>query len=162
MSVLGDNYKRILSEIETKITDPDDLKFVKEKFSELSMIFMEVIDNLTDVADEKIKSIEEKQKIIEDKMARVESAVNEIESDIYEDDEENQNYEFEIVCPYCDHEFITEITGKNEIACPNCKNIIELDWNDDEEQECAGHCSSCNGCNTSFEDNEQEDNEDDM
>ena len=49
MSVLKDNYKRIMSEIEQKITNTEDLEYVKEKVSELSMIFMDVIDNLTNV-----------------------------------------------------------------------------------------------------------------
>ena len=31
MSVLSDNYKRIISELETKITNSEDLEFVKEK-----------------------------------------------------------------------------------------------------------------------------------
>lgn len=158
MSVLSDNYKRILSEIEGKVTNPQELEFVKKKVSELSMIFMDVIDSLTNKADEKIKQIEEKQKQIEAKMDQVESAVNEIESDIYA--EEDGNFNFEIVCPYCDFEFIAEINGKNEVPCPNCNNIIELDWNDEEEEACSGHCAGCHGCEE--EDNDEEENDDDM
>lgn len=152
MSVFKDDYNRIVSEIEQNITDQEQLKFIKEKISELSMIFLDAIDNLSNVADEKIRQIEEKQKIIEEKMSQVESAVNDIESDIYIDEE---NYDFEIVCPYCDYEFVAEIDGKNEISCPNCNNIIELDWNDEEDEGCTGHCSGCHGCG-------EEDNEDDM
>ena len=110
MSVFKDDYNRIVSEIEQNITDQEQLKFIKEKISELSMIFLDAIDNLSNVADEKIRQIEEKQKIIEEKMSQVESAVNDIESDIYIDEE---NYDFEIVCPYCDYEFVAEIDGKN-------------------------------------------------
>ena len=152
MSVFKDDYNRIVSEIEQNITDQEQLKFIKEKISELSMIFLDAIDNLSNVADEKIRQIEEKQKIIEEKMSQVESAVNDIESDIYIDEE---NYDFEIVCPYCDYEFVAEINGKNEISCPNCNNIIKLDWNDEEDEGCTGHCSGCHGCG-------EEDNEDDM
>lgn len=158
MSVLSENYKRIISEIEGKISNPEELEFVKEKVSELSMLFMDIIDNLTEKADEKIKQIEEKQKQIEEKMLQVETSVNEIENDIYV--EEDGSFDFEIVCPYCNHEFVAEINGKNEIPCPECSNIIELDWNDEEEQGCTGHCGGCHGCSDEF-DNE-EDNEDDM
>ena len=133
MSVLSDNYKRIISEIEGKLTNKEDLEFVKEKVSELSMLFMDIIDSLTEKADEKIKQIEEKQKQIEAKMEQVENAVNDIESDIYV--EEDGNFDFEIVCPYCNNEFVTEINGKDEITCPECNNVIELDWNDEEENE---------------------------
>lgn len=161
MSVLSDNYKRIISEIEGKISNPEELKFVKEKISELSMTFMDAIESLNKNADEKIKQIEEKQKQIEDKMLQVENAVNEIESDIYEEDDEN--FDFEIVCPYCNHEFVTEINDKNEVICPECNNIIELDWNDEESEGCSGHCSSCHGCDEDFDKNDDEkDNEDDM
>ena len=158
MSVLSDNYKRIISEIENKITNKEELEFVKEKVSELSMIFMDIIDNLTEKADEKIRQIEEKQKLIEEKMSQVESVVNEIESDIYV--EEDGNFDFEIICPYCNNEFVAEINGKSEVECPECNNIIELDWNDDEEEGCSGHCSSCHGCSDEYDD--EEDNEDDM
>ena len=155
MSVLSDNYKRIISEIEGKITNPEELDFIKEKLSELSMLFMDIIDNLTEKADEKIRQIEEKQKQIEDKMSQVESVVNEIESDIYI--EEDGNFDFEIVCPYCDNEFVAEINGKNEISCPDCNNIIELDWNEEEDHGCLGHCGGCHGCLDG-----EEYNEDDM
>ena len=158
MSVLSDNYKRIISEIEGKMSNPEELEFVKEKVSELSMLFMDIIDNLTEKADEKIRQIEEKQKLIEEKMSQVESTVNEIESDIYV--EEDGNFDFEIVCPYCNNEFVAEINGKSEVECPECNNIIELDWNDDEEEGCSGHCSSCHGCSDEYDD--EEDNEDDM
>ena len=164
MSVLSDNYKRILTEIETNITNPEEREFVKEKISELSISFMEAIENIDSKTDERLKLIEEKQKQIENKMYHVESVVNEIESDIYEEDD-NDNYDFEIVCPYCNNEFFTEIIEKNEIKCPNCNNIIELDWNEEEENECEGHCCSCHGCG--FEDDNKgisniEENEDDM
>lgn len=156
MSVLSDNYKRIVSEIEEKISNPEELEFVKEKVSELSMLFMDIIDSLSEKADEKIKQIEEKQKQIESKMSEVESAVNEIESDIYT--EEDGNFDFEIVCPYCNYEFVAEINGKNEIACPECNNIIELDWNDEDDGEgCNGHCSGCHGCEEDYDENDEED-----
>ena len=68
MSVLSDNYKRIISEIEEKISNPEEIEFVKEKISELSMLFMDIIDSLTEKADQKIKQIEKKQRQIEEKM----------------------------------------------------------------------------------------------
>ena len=45
--------------------------------------------------------------------------------------------------------------------CPECKNIIELDWSgdlyDDENDGCSGHCCGCSGCGDI-----EEDEEDDM
>lgn len=174
MSVLSDNYKKIIAELEERISDPEDLEFVKEKFAELSTMFLDVIDNFTEKTDAKISELEEKQQFIEEKIAEVESAVNEIETDMYddEDDEEEDNsYEFEIVCPYCNYEFVAEIAGKNEVTCPECNNTIELDWNEDEEQnstDCVGGCTTCGGCENGLEqqdyeqDNNDENEEDDM
>ena len=172
MSVLSDNYKRIMSEVEAKIIDQNELEFVKLKMNELSMIFMEVIDNLSNETDKKIKRLEEKQQKIEDKMLEVENFVNDIENDMLEEMEEivmDEDIEdgFEITCPYCNNDFCADINGKNEIACPTCKNIIELDWNDEEEQSncgCAnGGCNSCSGCNVDSKKNQDKnENEDDM
>lgn len=165
MSVLSDNYKRIMSEVEAKITDPNELEFVKLKMNELSMSFMEVIDNLSNETEQKIKALEEKQQKIEDKVQEVENYVSDIENDMLEEMEEivmdEECYDgFEITCPYCNNDFYADISGKDEVACPACKNIIELDWDDDEEQSgcgCAnGGCNSCSGCNSK---NNQEKNE---
>ena len=174
MSVLSDNYKRIMSEVEAKITNPEDQEFVKQKISELSVVFMDIIDNLSNITEQKIKNIEAKQQQIENKMQEMENYVNDIENDMIEEieamdeeiNEDDEEYEFEIVCPYCDNEFISDINGKTEVTCPECNNIIELDWNDEEEKTsgCAhGGCGACHGC--SVEPNnikEQEENDDDM
>lgn len=168
MSVLSDNYKRIISEIENKVSNPEECEFVKEKVNELTMLFMDVIDKLTNVADAKIKEIEDKQTEIENKMNRVQSAVDEIENDIYSEEE---GFDFEIVCPYCNHEFVAEVNAgeemKKEIECPDCHNIIELDWNEEDEDDgCTGHCGGCHSCEETDEEEEIEDssdeNEDDM
>ena len=171
MSVMSDNYKRIMTEIEEKISNPEDLEFVKEKFAELSTMFIEIIDNLTEKTDAKINELEQRQQYIEDRISEVQGEVNEIEDDIYIEDEEDSEYEFEIVCPYCNIEFVAEIDGKNEVECPECHNMIELDWNDEEEDSlditngCTGSCGSCSDCKSGFEknnENNEEENEDDM
>ena len=65
MSVLKENYDRIISELEEKITNPEDLEFVKKKVSELSLMFMDVIDAYTETTEDRLKIIEDKQKQIE-------------------------------------------------------------------------------------------------
>ena len=169
MSVLSDNYKRIMSEVEAKITDPNELEFVRLKMNELSMLYLDVIDTISNETAQKIKDLEEKQKKIEDKMTEVENYVSDFENDMLEEMEEiimDEDYDdgFEITCPYCNNDFCADITGKDEISCPTCKNIIELDWNDEEEQSgcgCAnGGCTSCSGCNVDSKKNqEKNDNE---
>ena len=142
MSDIKGKYKKILEDLENNIKNPEDLIYTKEKLMELTLIFMDIVDRLTALTDARIKEIEEKQEEINGKISNVQSIIDEIECDIYEDDE---NYEFEIVCPYCNYEFTTDIADeeKEEIKCPQCNNIIELDWNSDEEYFCSGNCSHC-------------------
>lgn len=154
MSDIKGKYKKILEDLEQNVKDPQDLLYVKEKIIELTTIFMDIIDRLTILTDARIKEIEDKQKEIDSKIENVQSMVDEIEGDIYEDDD---SYEFEIVCPYCNYEFTTDIADeeKDEIKCPKCNNIIELDWN--QEEGCSGDCSHCHGNEDNIEDEKKED-----
>ena len=78
-----------------------------------------------------------------------ETIVEDIERDIYLDEEIDEQGDT-ISCPYCDYEvpiyYDEDIT---EVQCPECNNIIELDWNgnlEDDDHGCGGNCSSCGGC----------------
>ena len=162
MSDLKNRYQTILNELENHFQNEEDQKFVTEKFQELSVMFMDVIDRLTSITDMKIKEVEEKQKEIENKISTVQKTVDGIENDIYEDDE---SYEFEIICPYCSHEFVTDIDNENneEIQCPECHNIIELDWDgEDEDCGCCSHHCDCEECedDCNYENYNDDDDED--
>ncbi len=159
MSELSNKYREIMDEIDEKITDEKQLNFVKNKISEISIIFIDIIDRMSELVEEKVVDIEKGQKNIEKKLAKVQKVIDVIEKDIYDDD-----FEIEIVCPYCNNEFFTEINEdeENEIECPECHNIIELDLNsdfDEDNSNCSGNCNSCGGCN--FEEND-DNGEDDM
>lgn len=100
-----------------------------------------------------MKEIKENQKVMTEKMEKMQQVIDHIESDIYLD----EGFDFEIVCPYCEHEFLINADeDKKEIECPECKNIIELDWSGDlcEDDECSGHCHGCSGCGDSDEDDD--------
>ena len=147
MSDINGKYKQIMENIEKNIKDPELLSFVKDEFSELSMLFIDMLDRVTRLTDNKLQELEVKQQEILSKINSVQSIVDGIESDIYEEDD---NYEFEIVCPYCNYEFTADIEdeSKEEVHCPECHNTIELDWNLEEESSgCSGSCSHCDvGC----------------
>ena len=154
MSEMSGKYKQIMQDLESNIKNPETLEFVKNKFSDLSMLFIDIIDRITNLTDARIKEIEEKQTEITNRMNQVQTVVDGIENDIYEGDE---NYEFEIVCPYCNYEFTADIEDENkeEIQCPECHNTIELDWNPDELDGCSGSCSSCHSqCSVAEEEEE--------
>lgn len=158
MSNLNNEYQKIMSDIEKNITDPEELKYVKEKISELTVLFMNTVDKVVEYSKENLSNMEEKQGDLEEKLARVEKSLDNIEKDIYTDEDE---FEFEVVCPYCNNQFVSDIDLEEttEIQCPECKNMIELDWNEDEE-ECTGKCHGCRGCmgaEKDFKNNEDED-----
>ena len=159
MSELSKKYREIMDEIENKITDEEKLKFVKSKISEVSVIFIDLIDRMSEIIDERITDIEDGQKNIEKKLTKIETVIDAIDKDIYDE----SDTEFEIVCPYCNNEFISEINyeGENEIECPECHNIIEIDINADIDEEnnygCHGGCNKCKGCNFNSNDDEEDD-----
>ena len=70
---------------------------------ELTVVFMDIVDRLTFLTDERIKNIEEKQVEINNRLSNVQSIVDGIEEDIYDEEDEEDGYEFEIVCPYCNY-----------------------------------------------------------
>ena len=84
-----------------------------------------------------MKEIKENQKIMTEKMEKMQQVIDNIEKDIYSD----EGFNFEIICPYCEFEFIIDADeDKNEVECPECKNTIELDWSGDLEEHdgCSG------------------------
>ena len=146
MSELNDNYKKIITQIEEKITNKDDLDFVLKKVEELTDMFLGFMDKMATTNEERMERLEQKQKIIEQKVSSVAKAIDEIENDIYEEDDDEtiiderleDSFEFEIICPYCSSKFIEQADEndeelKKETACPRCHNIIELDWENDDK-----------------------------
>lgn len=106
-----------------------------------------------------VKELKENQKVMTNKIEKMQQVIDHIESDIYSD----EGFDFEVVCPYCEHEFVIDANeDKQQVECPECKNVIELDWTgdlyDDEEDGCSGHCCGCSGCGDSS-DGENEDDD---
>lgn len=162
MSQLQDNFNAIIAKIEEKITDAEQLNFIKEQIAEISMLYIDELNKIMDLSERRVNKVFENQKILEKKLEDIEKNMSNIKEELFVEDE----YDFEIICPYCNHEFVSDIDSKNkEVKCPECGNIIELDWNE-EEHDCGGHCGSCGGCGHEEEcddsEEQQENNEDDM
>lgn len=117
---------------------------------------MSDLENKIEQLLKEVKELKENQKEMTEKMSKMQQVIDHIEDDIYEE----EGFDFEIVCPYCEHEFVIDTSeDKTEIECPECKNIIELDWSgnlDDENDGCSGNCCGCSGCgdDTSDEDDD--------
>ena len=129
MSELSKNYKKIIQDVENHIQDPELLEYVKTQLCKLSMIFLDQLDKVLEISENKIEDIIESQKELNQKMSKIESSVEDIEKDIYFEEEGDTD----VVCPYCNSEFLTYIDdSKMEIVCPECNNAIELDWGTEE------------------------------
>jgi hypothetical protein len=124
------------------------------------MLYITELNRVMEHSDKRIKELEEKQNRLEEKQDAIEKALDNMEKELFVEDEE---YDFEIVCPYCNHEFVADIGSDiKEVECPECHNKIELDWNADDD-ECGGHCGGCCGeCGNDDYYCDDEDNEDDM
>lgn len=162
MGMLKNEYKSFLDDIEKNIKNKEDLAYIKGRFASFLDAMLDQMDYIMDYKKEEIEQLESTQKQIEEKMAKMQQVIDNIEKDIYSED----GFDFEIVCPYCDYEFIIDLDeNKTEIECPECQNIIELDWTGDIDEEnqkqgeqhgCNGSCHGCSGCD------EDDDEDDDM
>lgn len=157
MSKLSEEYLKILKDIDKNISNEDEKQYVLKKVSELSSLYMDIIDRVTSVNSKRMDELEKYQDELEEKLDKVKNTVDLIKKDIYE----GEDYDFEIVCPYCNHEFVADVEDelKEEIECPECHNIIELDWDGDEDG-CTGCCSSCGHHDECENDEDKEDSDD--
>lgn len=146
MANLSLEVKKILKELEDHMQSKEDLDFVKTQIFNLYNAFFEEINNMEELANSRMAELAQAQVNMEEKFINIEKSLKNIEKDIYLDDEENMDddddYEFAIVCPYCNKEFVIDVDAiQGEVICPECKNEIELDWGDNS-------CSheGCEGC----------------
>ena len=132
MSKLKDEYKSFLDDIEKNIKNKEDLIYIKERFAKFMDVVIEKIDEILNNKNEELEQLLEMQKNLEARMDKMQAILDNIEKDIYSD----EGFDFEIICPYCNYEFIADIDdSKTEVQCPECKNMIELDWSGENDED---------------------------
>ena len=155
MAKLREEYNNFLEDIEKNLKNKEDLEYVRVRFSMFVDKVIDEIDMLIDYKTQKMNELEQKQKEIDDKMNKMQQIVDNIEKDIYSD----EGFDFEIICPYCDNQFVIDVDeDKTEVECPVCNNIIELDWSGEleEDSDCNGSCSGCHGCDEETEEQQED------
>ena len=131
MQDIKNEYKSFLDDIEKNIKNKEDLIYIKERFASFLEVVLEEMDSLADYRRSEVDEMARKQAEIESKLMKMEDTVGNLVKEIYDE----EGFDFEIVCPYCNYEFIVDIDEtKKEIECPECKNMIELDWSGDNEE----------------------------
>lgn len=163
MSDINLTLKKIIKNLEEKITDKESLEIAKTEIFNLYNTFADELTELNSVMNARIVELAQAQKETNEKISNMEKSLKKIENDIYlDEDDEDGEYTMEIVCPYCNKDFsvdIDQIADKDEISCPECKNTIELDWGkecgcSDCDGECDDDCDCCgDNCHTDEDDN---------
>ena len=146
MSNFNAEFKKILKNLDDKITEKELLEQVNVEVFNLYNLFFDEITNLEQTLNDKMVAIAETQLSMQDRLKSIEQSVKNIEKDIYEDGdfESEDDSEVEVKCPYCNETFRVQARELEapEIICPECNNTIELDWGEDDDCDCGG----CHGC----------------
>lgn len=140
MTNLNVKFKKILKDLEENVQNKEDLEYVKVQIFNLYNLFFEEMTKLEEMANEKTAVIESRQAKMEEQIENLQNKLKGIENELYIEDDCN----FSINCPYCNNEFVLENDElKDEVVCPECSNIIELDWGDECDDDCGHDCSHC-------------------
>lgn len=132
---LKNEMNAFFKDIDENIKNEDDLIYVKSRTAKLVDFIVDEIEKIIDYKEEKLNAIIKKQEQEDLKIKELSEKIDTVYEDIYDEPSD----EFLISCPYCNNEFDAEIDEESdEIRCPECGNLIELDWNgnpDDDEKE---------------------------
>ena len=126
--MISKKYKEVIKNLEENIDSKRDLEYAKKQISDLTILY---IDELTKV----INNFENRVEKFENKVKNIENDVKRLEEEVYNELEDDEMLDLEpITCPYCEFKFMIEYNlDKTEIKCPECDNLIELDWEEYEE-----------------------------
>lgn len=159
MSDLDNKCKEIIDSIDGKFQNEEDAEYAKNAIYNIIELFLDEIDSEKELTEKRLEGMAQTLANIDEKQQKIDKRLKSIEKDIYEEEEDG---DFEIICPYCNNEFFVQYDElKDEVSCPECNNTIELDWN---EEEGCGDCSCCDhDCgNEDVEYDDYDENDDDM
>ena len=125
--MLNNKFKEVIKNLDENMENKRDLQYAKEQITELTMEYLDELDKLQ-------AQYKHKMEICEHRIDDMESAMQRLENELFQEDEFDDTDLEPIKCPYCNTNFFIEFDNtKKEIKCPDCKNIIELDWGNFED-----------------------------
>lgn len=141
MANLKKKFNSIITDLEENIKNKEDLDYIKSQVYNIALIFLEEVDKLTELSFDRLNVMIDREKELSKKVAKMERMMNDLEKEVFVP----SDCDFEIICPYCNTEFIEDFESglEHEIRCPECGNLIELDWHEDDGccgHECGGEC----------------------
>ena len=157
MADLHKKIKAIINDLEKNINDKEELDYVKNQVYNVALLFIDEMDKIAQMSVNKVDNILQSHANLDDRMAKIEKKLQNIEKEIFIEDD----YDFEITCPYCNYEFNEEFYGEisGEVRCPECNNVIELDWYKEENEEMGCNHQDCGHCHGGCSSNENTDEE---
>lgn len=173
MSNLKKKLNAIIGDLDKNIKNKEDLDYIKSQIYNISLLFLDEMDKLAEMNLNRINVMAEREKELGHKLSKLERMINNIEKEVFVSPE----CDFEIICPYCNAEFVEDLSDgtENEVKCPECGNTIEIDWHEEDgcEHGCGGECEgNCeHHCSHEhddydeefdYEEDKNEDEEDDM
>lgn len=129
--MLKNKFKEVIKNLEENMSDEKDLTYAKSQITELTMGYLEEIGEIENLYKQKVAMCEHRLDGLEVQVQRLDNEIfQEVEvNDLSEDSDLEP-----IKCPYCNTNFFIEFDHtKKEIKCPDCKNMIELDWGNFED-----------------------------
>lgn len=123
--MLNNKFKEVIKNLEENIENKKDLILAKTQITDLTMEYLDELEKMETKYKQKIA-------MFENRLEGLEVAMQRLDEMFHEEDEETDLEP--IKCPYCNTNFFIEFDNtKKEIKCPDCKNIIELDWGNFED-----------------------------
>ena len=155
MTDLKKRFNNILQDIEKNVTNKEDLDYIKTQVYNISLLFLDELDKLAEINLNRLNTMVDREKELEAKIESMEKIIDKLEKEVYSSDEES---DFEIVCPYCNAEFIEDFSNgiKYEVRCPECDNVIELDWNEEDLEDDTENSLNSEGNRNNSEYNDDE------
>lgn len=110
-----------------------------------------LLDVVSDIA-QKVTEMDEEVGDLFDEVDAISEDLSDVEDYLWEDDDEDEDdtYEdglYEITCPSCGEVVCVDedMLADDDLACPNCGTKFEVDFSDDDEDECecGGVCKGC-------------------
>lgn len=124
--MLNKKFKEVIKNLEGNIESKKDLDYAKLQVTELTIEYIAELEKMESLYREKISKFE-------DRLDDIELEVQRIDNEIFQEELEDSELE-PIKCPYCNSSFFIELdSSKKEMKCPDCKNVIELDWGNFED-----------------------------
>ena len=106
----------------------NNLELAKSLFAELGLAYIDEVSKMSETYNSKIIELEERVSSLEEAIRIDFDDENELDEDMQVNISEN------IKCPYCGADFLVEYDETNhETLCPECNNLIELDWGEFED-----------------------------